>query len=346
MGLNSLKQLLLKKTDNEELSQYIDLLDDSNFMGFVFESLQKMAAINQNDKSNHTINWAAKHLLPAHHEMYKDALSHHASSYNAALKSGNTTLADEHMKQTMKLLNFGTRLGKHSYKDHNDKHTTGSDKLNVEAVPDQPWQKNGRKQPRGAFGWTDAADYNHLRQSPHGHGPYASEINKHRKEGNDFTSGWPIEQTKVNGKHINIDHEQESSGAYQSHAFDSHPIMEYYDKAQHKMTDKDHMNFIDEATKWHAPDNPNVNKWFDKQENKKSDFTGDSPSKQVHPELVDFPEGADHDMHNPSKHKLRLDHALKNPSIYHSPTTSKDKKRAKAANTIEAISDTKIKGEA
>ena len=343
MSLQGLKQLLLRKTDNEELDRYIELLGDSGFMSFVSSSLNKMASNKNNDANNHAMNWYAKHSLPAHTEMYRDALGHHTSHYKAALEGGDKELADKHMSQVMKLLNFGSRLNSHSYTDHNNEHAEGTDKLKLDAVPDQPWQHWSQQQPKGNFGVilkkpSEKSNYNHLRGSPHGHRDYAVEIDSHRKRGNDFTSGWPVEQTKVNDKHIDIDHEMESPGSYQDHAFDSHPVLEYYSKPQSKMTDDHHGDFIDKATKWHSPDNKKVNDWFDKQDAKPMS-SGEKPSDSVHKELKEF-DTESGDEHDPQVHKLRLDHALENTSLYHKPTTNKSKKQQKAMERIQQAKGT------
>lgn len=337
MSFDSLKQLLLRKTNSEELDRYIGLLGDSDFMNFVSDSLSKMASNRNNDANNHAMNWYAKHSLPAHAEMYRDALGHHASHYNAALESGDKELADKHMSQVMRLLNFGSRMGSHSYTDHNGDHVEASDKLNLEAVPDQPWQKWSQQQPKGNFGVilkkpSEKSNYNHLRGSPHGHKDYAMEIDNHRKRGNDFTSGWPVEQTKVNGKYIDIDHDMESPSVYKEHAFDSHPVLEYYSKPQSKMTDEDHASFIDKAVQWHSPDNQKVNDWFDAQEAKPMS-DGSVVSQPIHKELAEF-DAESGEEHDPQKHKMRLDHALENPSVYYSPTTNKGKKQAKAMERV------------
>lgn len=333
MSLQSLRQLLLRKTGNEELNKYIGLLGDSNFMNFVSESLNKMASNNNNDANNHAMNWYAKHSLPAHSEMYRDALGHHTSHYKAALEGGKKELADKHMSQVMKLLNFGSRLNGHSYIDHNGDHAEGESKLKLEAVPDQPWQHQGRSQARGKFGWMDARNYDHLRGSPHGHKDYAVEINSHRKRGNDFTGSWPVEHTKVNDKHIEIDHDMESPGSYQEHVFDSHPILEHYSTPQHKMTDDHHGDFVDKAVKWHSPDNKAVNDWFDAKD-KKPMSSGENRSDPVHRELQEYDE-ASGESHDPQRHKMRLDHALENPNLYHKPTTNKSKKQQKAMERIK-----------
>lgn len=349
MSLQSLKQLLLRKTQNEELDRYIQLLGDSSFMSFVSESLNKMASNKNNDANNHAMNWYAKHSLPAHSEMYRDALGHHTSHYKAALESGDKELADKHMSQVMRLLNFGSRLNSHSYTDHKGDHVEGSDKMKLDAVPDQPWQHHSQQQPKGNFGVilkkpSEKSNYDHLRGSPHGHRDYAVEIDNHRKRGDDFTSGWPVEQTKVNDKHIDVDDKLESPGSYKSHAFDSHPVLEYYSKPQSKMTDEDHGDFIDKAVSWHSPDNKKVNDWFDSKDAKPMS-SGDTASDRVHPELKDFDE-ASGEAHDPQKHKLRLDHALENTSLYHKPTTNKNKKQAKAMARIQQSSGSEAPQEA
>lgn len=340
MSFNSLKQLLLRKIDNEELNKYIGLLGDSEFMKFVSESLEKMATSSTVDKANHPMNWTAKHLLPSHADMYRDALGHHVSHYSAALKNGDTKLADNHMRQVMKLLNFGTRLDRHKYLNHKNEHTEGNSKLKVDAVDDKAWQAQGRQQPRGTFGWMDAVNYDHLRKSPHGHKPYALDIEKHRKEGNDFTGAWPVERIKVNDKYIDVDNDLKSSGKYEPHVFDSHPIMDIYSKPQHNLSDEDHMNFIDKATKWHDPDNLEVNKWFDKQDSKTNKSSGTEPSESVHPKLADYVEGSNEE-HDPSKHKLRLQHALDNPSQYHKPTDPGTSRNKKATKILQELGSNK-----
>jgi len=374
MSLNSFKELLLRKNNHEELNKYIDVLGDTEFMSYVFGSLEKMATIKQNDSANHTVNWTAKNMLPTHADMYRDALSHHVSHYKAALNNNNENLADQHMAQVMKLLNFGTRLGNHSYKGHDDSHREGREKLNVEAVPDQPWQKQALQMPPGNFGRhiknpQEGNNYAALRGSPHGHKKYAIEINNHLKEGNDYTGAWPVEKIKVNDKYINVN-DIESPGKYTPHEFDSHPAIEYVSKPQHKMTDEDHHDFIKRAMEWHSPDNPEVHKWFDKQEENPTAHGRDEPSDPVHKELDHYhpvktdekgnvqvdsqghpiyqvdengkpiipkDESGEPIEHDPQKHKLRLRHALENPELYHAPTLNKQKKRSTAEKKVKEL---------
>lgn len=337
--LDNLRELILRKSVSNELNEYVALLGDADFVGMVSESLRKMASFKNNDSNNHTMNWFAKHALPAHAEMYRDALGHHTSHYKAALKGGDKKLADTHMSQVMKLLNFGARLGAHSYTDHSGKHQDGADKIKLDAVPDQPWQHWSQQQPKGKFGVilknpNEKSNYDHLRGSPHGHKEYAVEINNHRKRGNDFTGAWPVEHTKVNDKYIDIDHDMESPGKYKGHMFDKHPVLEYYKHPQHKLTDEHHSKFVDEATKWHHHENPDVNKWFDEKEAKPMS-AGDKPSAPVHNELKEYTD-SEEGPHDPQKHKLRLDHALSNPNLYHKPTINKAKRQKDAMDRVAA----------
>lgn len=275
MSLFSLKQLLLRKTEDESLRTIIQVIADDVLANQVIESLRKMA---ENKASGGAANAAIKHFaneikndtkdpattgrLP---DMMREALSHHASRYKAALASGNKKLANEHAGNFFKILRFGVQA---------EPHTGGA--LQIDRVDIKPWERGhprnletfaqriardpayaekvntwhlpggkgkgkmhqGLLTPnayindtKGAFRFEPAGnDWSFLQNDPHE--SEMAEVSTHGHVG-----AYPMEHVAINGKHISIDPVENLFDGNKSHPFDHHPIMKLSDLKQSEIPD-------------------------------------------------------------------------------------------------------------
>lgn len=226
MKINSFKELLVKKAEgNSNLIALIKSTKDEFFNNRILEILEKMAEDKRRPRSS---NRAVQHFgdyslddTGDMSNMIHDALSHHASHYKAALKDDKQHLANQHMRKIHNIMHLSRKLGHDGVMDH------GGGKLKIEAVDPKPWERSGfpaehqgksKKFVTDTKGWSrDGSDYGYMQMNPHEH--YAKEIQDHGHSG-----GYPLEEMKVNGKHLHID-ESVSPRGYEGHEFDEHPIL-------------------------------------------------------------------------------------------------------------------------
>ena len=253
MKLNNFKEILLKKSsDNISLQSFIYHMKDDYLVDYVYESLQKMAANKGGHKRpNMALTAFANSIKPGHADMIHDALSHHATKYKSALKAqkalaaaGKTEeaaqarkVANSHMGSFYKTVHMLDKI----LHDGNKNHTPGGDSLTMHVIDPKPWERNkytGRSQSKGESspykqdhystdtkGWArDTSDYSFLENAPHH--SYVEEIHGHG-----HSKAYPLEETKINGKHIDIDDKDQYSGQYTPHVFDSHPVFQVYKKS-------------------------------------------------------------------------------------------------------------------
>jgi hypothetical protein len=226
MSLSSFKELLLKKaTGHINLETLIKFSDEKKLESIILESLEKMAEDRRRPRaSNSAVMHFGTHSLDESGDMANmvhDALSHHASHYKAALNAGQKGLAAQHMKKIHNLVHFGRKVGQDAGHDH------GAGKLNIEAVDPKPWERShySKMNPAtGEFttdtkGWSrDSGDYSYLQGPPHE--SYRWDIKSHGHNG-----AYPLEEMKVNGKHLHIE-DVDPKGRYVPHEFsDAHPII-------------------------------------------------------------------------------------------------------------------------
>ena len=220
MGLNNFKELLVKKTDDESIQFLLKHIKDNVLVDMVYEKLEKMATMGNGAKDIVT-TWAGG--SDEHdHEMLRDALGHHVTKYNAANKAGDKEAGDKHLNRAMNLMNFGAQAMEHS-------------DLKFEHVPTKAWEMNysgSERNPNGRFKSDPEGlkrrltgpngkfpDHRYLEQEPHEayvNGKAGKKIGEHR-------GAYPFEEIKINGRHIDIDHDHEHSGAYEDHEFDHYP---------------------------------------------------------------------------------------------------------------------------
>jgi hypothetical protein len=224
--------------------------------------------------------------------MIHDALSHHASQYKAALKAGRKDLANSHAKQIFRTVDLA------------DQAQGSSDgKLHIEAVSPHPWERNAKaktfvesdgpvqrgNKKVGQFvndtkGWRyRGSDYSFLQQAPHE--AYSNEVRKHGNLG-----AYPMEQIRVNGKHLDIkDVDPADLKGHESHPFDHHPIMEHFETPAGSRTPEMDKQYTSDHDSYQG--SPHMDKYFDKHDAmKEADpegyaSRGSKPSAPVHGEV-------------------------------------------------------------
>ena len=256
MRLDSFKEILLKKSsENTNLKSFIFHMKDEYLVDYVYESLQKMAANKGGHKRPNTALLSfAKTIKPGHADMIHDALSHHATKYKSALKAQKAfnaagkpndakqagTVANAHMNTYYKTVHMLDKILHDGNKNH-----TPDESLKMHVVDPKPWERNkftnkGSKGEPNQYkqdhyatdtkGWArDATDYSFLQNAPHH--SYVEEVHGHG-----HTKAYPLEETKINDKHIHIDDNDKYAGSYTPHAFDSHPIFSSYKKPNEQTT--------------------------------------------------------------------------------------------------------------
>jgi hypothetical protein len=260
----AIRELLLRKADSEPLTLFLKHATDATIEQLVLESLKKMASYS--GKRGTRYNAAVRDFLdsavaetsagePSPMEGLRDAMGHHVSKYAAARASGNQDLAEQHAKQFTKLGHLGSKLDAtaktiaHFEPDHPaDYRASMLDSAKFEAPDLQAWQstspahfqdankssgvditgwrahdKQTGVRTKGKEGHPDKMSFGWYANDPH---PTHRDTAGHKARGHD--RGYPFEQVKVNDKHIPIG-ASESSGQYEAHPFDSHPIVSHYD---------------------------------------------------------------------------------------------------------------------
>jgi hypothetical protein len=265
--LNAFKQLLLKKiNNNEDLSFLVESIDDNKLFKYAVESLSKAAHDKVHGKKASSIlaRWGTQMNMIEPHMVY-DGLSHHASHYKAALKNGDTDVADTHMKKIFDIVRLLQKSKLHS-----------QDKMSYNVVEPNAWERtkytavvdkdhhraqSGAK-PVGSF-TTDTRgfnytgkDFNHMRQPKH-------DYHKNDIETAGHDGSYPLEEMsvtlpEVGKKHIHIEDVSGKTG-YVPHVIDSHPIVsaanipaKSVDHSMHENAWKDYRNFMnsDKVQNW------------------------------------------------------------------------------------------------
>jgi len=264
----AIRELLLKKTENKSLEFLIKTISDDALESLVIESLEKMAsyvgkkAIKMNAAVRDFLNHAVAEVdadEPNPVEHLRDAMGHHASHYNAALKSGNRPLADEHAKQFLKLGHLSHKLASASNTianfepDHDHDHRSKMDNIARFDAPDlQAWQATSpahfanKHKTSGVDlpGWRAYQKQDGVRSRGDGieaPNKFSFEwlTNSPHEDHRDTSSHWanghgergyPMEKVKINDRHIPVS-DIESPNKYVPHAFDHHPIVSHFDES-------------------------------------------------------------------------------------------------------------------
>lgn len=260
MKLDNFKELLSKKAgDNDNLKLLIKYMRDDYLVDHVMESLNKMAAIYSKKNPNHALmNFGTSMDPEVEGDMIHDALGHHASQYKAALKSGDKRLADRHMQKIFDLMHMSDKLTRDGLNDHSN------GKLKVEGVDPKPWERSkfADQHESGKFktdtkGWARStkergpdnawhANFDWLRGLPHDSYNKETDVHGHK-------DAYPLEQIKVNGKHIHVDPDAEYNGEFIEHPFDSHPIMSNFRSSPKDYTSENHAKYLQDVDAYNAP---------------------------------------------------------------------------------------------
>jgi len=272
MKITSFKELLLKKTEgNSSLQTLIKNTNDDFFSEQIIEALEKMAEDKRRPRSsNRAVQHFGDYSLDETGDtanMVHDALSHHASHYKAAINSDQKHLASQHMKKIHNIMHFSRKLGHDGTMDH------GGGKLKIEAVDPKPWERSGFPKTRegkikkfvtDTKGWSrDGGSYEYMQMEPHE--SYAKEVQGHGHKG-----AYPLEEIKVNGKHLHIDDKVNAKG-YEGHAFDEHPIIKsgMYKKSPQSVDDSTYDNYLKDLDDYHNSEH--LDKYYDKHEKLQSE---------------------------------------------------------------------------
>jgi len=261
MRIDKFKELLIKKAgDNRSLQTLIKYARDEYLLENIIESLEKMARISQHRNANFAVKNFGSEIDPElHPNMFHDALSHHASQYKSALKNKNNDVANQHAGQIFKYMHLLHKLTDDGGIDHTGGH------LKVDAIDPKPWERshyseeNGRSSSTNTKGWARSMkDYSWLQSAPHH--SYKKEVKTHGHNG-----AYPLEQIKVNDKYLHIDDIDESTGKYEPHPLDHHPILSHYKKPSKDFSEDHYNDYLSSVDKYHDEDG-HMDAYFDKHE--------------------------------------------------------------------------------
>ena len=247
----------MRKTEGDDsLQALIKNTNDDFFSDRIMEVLEKMAEDKRRPRSsNKAIQHFGDYSLDNTGDtsnMIHDALSHHASHYKAALKSDQKHLASQHMRKIHNIMHFSRKLGNDGALDHS------GGKLKIEAVDPKPWERSGFpnvKEGTGKFstdtkGWSrDGGSYDYMQLKPHD--SYAKET-----QGHGHNNSYPLEEIKVNGKHLHIDDDIDLTGGYKGHEFDEHPILKngMYKKSPQSIDEKAYDQYLKDIDDYESSD--------------------------------------------------------------------------------------------
>lgn len=326
MKIESFRELLLRKAvDNPNLQTLVKYAREDILADHVLESLEKMArAGHKGDAANFAVRDFGLDMDPEMHpHMIRDALGHHVSRYKNALKNNNQSLANQHAKQSFKLMNLADTTQKHSH-----------GKLSIDYVSTQPWERNKLQN-------TYAADHPKVQEGKYKEGDFTTKTKGLNYKGSDFSwlqkaphetykkeikrhghnDAYPFEHIKVNGKNIHIDDDVDSS-TYEHHELDHHPIMNHFeDSVKHRTPARD-QEYVESKSKYYDEE-PHVDSFFDRHEKlEQADpeaykARGSKPSDSVH-QAVDSPLSLDDEKKEaaaPAKEKKNAKVNMKNVDL-------------------------------
>lgn len=274
MKFTSFRGLLLKKAeDNAELQDLIKIASDDFLSEHILEILEKMAEDRIRPRSsNKIVTHFGDNSLDRTGDMANmihDALSHHASHYKAAINSNQDHLASQHMKKIHNIMHLSRKIGHDGPVDH------GDGKLKIEAIDPKPWERSGfpklkegggtKKFVTDTKGWSrDGGSYSYMKMAPH------ESYDKETRQGHGHTGAYPLEEIKVNGKHLHIDDNVQPKG-YEGHEFDEHPIIKngLYKKPVSAVTDEMYDKYLKDLEDYETSDH--MDKYYDRHESMQND---------------------------------------------------------------------------
>lgn len=331
MSLVGLRELLLRKTVDNNVKSFIDHMSDEKLMSYIVESIEQLekagGSANKGKNLNSSVNtW----LSTANHtdmDLAREALGHHASHYKAALNAGNKDIANQHMRKffdTMHLLDRASTAKSPT----GDKHKMAP---KVEAVHPAPWEYS--KYPE-AKGWGRSAStqpgaegYSYLQEAPHPGKAHEIKIHqdKHKDKGIDFTGAYPIEHVKINDKHIPVS-DVDYKGKFESHPFDSHPALSTHKVKPSNYSEDTHDWFLNQLDDWDMKDDVAESKAKYAQMKEESPEEYENIGKEMSTSI-----------HSPVENKLDIEHAMQNKHLYPVDTTKKRSKQAIMTNKTNDV---------
>lgn len=271
MELKSFRELLLKKSaDNPTLQTIIDVMKDELIAQKVIESLEKMARpqASMGRSANAAVTAFGNQMKNKDVEMMRDALGHHVSHYQSALKNGQREIADKHLNKIIPLMHLAGKASAHS-----------GGQLGLDYTPLEPWETNyttperiqegaargvagklkeGTKGLRRRLNSTprdknprSVPDYRYLEMKPH---EEHSDTKRSPHKG-----GYPFEEIQI-GNPAKIDakeaylhlHDPGKQDAYVPHPFDEHPIHQVADVPQGNLSPEALQDIAQKMQDWHG----------------------------------------------------------------------------------------------
>jgi hypothetical protein len=284
MDFNSLKEILLKKaSDNSNLQKTINSMSNDAIVEHVIESLEKMSRA-KGQYSNGAMEAFANQMTGTDASMLHDALGHHLSHYQSALKSGNRKVADAHLNKMIPYMDLAAKAAPNAsmplkfhhesirpwemnytlpIKNEKGKYRIQTDGLNQRANPNTSRDKNQHAVP----------NYHFLEMAPHEEHPKVHEkITGRGYPFEDIQFGSP-EEVDANKAHLNVrdvgKHEE-----FVPHPFDNHPIHKLMDLTKDqflKLPDDKKKQFAEEMNNWH--ESPHVGNWIESQPEEQAPLT-------------------------------------------------------------------------
>lgn len=221
MSLQNFRDLLLEKANDPSVCDLIKSFTDAELNSLLVDALEKSRSSFKGADAGYAIKKFGADFNEGIDTLARDALSHHASRYKAALKANRPDIANKHMDKYMQTLNVLDKASPHS--DGN---------IKVHYVDPKPWERNvyqERKKDDPTSFSTDTRGLNRtgakwheaLTRAPHE--AYSSEI-----EGHGYAKAYPLEKNKVNDKYIHIkDIDPSTISSFEGHPFDEHPVFKY-----------------------------------------------------------------------------------------------------------------------
>ena len=321
MKFSSLREILVKRTDNLQLQNLIKNIADDSIQNIVLESLEKMA--RKGSSANHAVTASSGHVLPVEethpHEsmdaaLVHDNLSHHLTNYKAALKSGNRDVADKHLEQAMKTINYATKLEGATARKSNPEGAvrirSGSTRPfrrdekgtlipereeGQHLISPSAWEMNysgSERRPNGVLkevtkGWNRQTtkghkaedmfpDYKYLEIKPHPHAN--AELYGHDQ------SAYPFHDLQVNGRYVDIDDNAKAPTSFAEHPLDSHPGRNHAYTHSTDIGTTASNKFMEDHKDW--MNSPAAENWLKDQEQKHEDTNyakrGSTSSNPIH----------------------------------------------------------------
>jgi hypothetical protein len=307
MSASAFKKVLILRASSDQLKKAIQGIPDDLLNEVVKEVLLKSARSHKGSGTNAPLIHFG-HLLsasPGMREMLRHGIGHHVSRYKAALAAGQKHLAHQHGRAALRMVNMGLSAAhqspesggfsidapniSHWEKRRLDGKSQGTSLKRYNIANLQPGERArmyGIRARKGDVGISEMGDYR-----PHSINPidigwlrdkpiHPREKDPSKGEVSYGNIAFPFEDISIDGKHIPVHHEHQSSLRYEPHELDYHPIMATFD-----LSSKHHSPEIWEHYKKKSMDFlPKIHKFSEYLDNLKSkpwhSETPEGPSKK------------------------------------------------------------------